>query len=176
MQISPVSFNDDGTIYEEFAKKYKTHERGFFILAPSGVGKTHFCKNQSEQHWIDGDELWLAAKAHPEGPWWLESLEINDRIDQRSDVVTMEAMWQGFWIMGASCSWLKPNAIVIPDWDEHKRLIKHREENDYDGGVTSESLWQVEGHRYKIIEKWHIQDDVPLFKTIEEAVNFLTTN
>lgn len=175
MHIPPLVFQNGDELYSEFQKKYKTHDEGLFILAPSGAGKTHFCTHQTEQNWIDGDELWMAAGAHPDGPWWTQPIEVINRVDNRSDVITMEAKALGFWIMGASNLWLKPDAIVIPDWEAHIKYIKHREETNYDGGATSEGLAQVQDH-ISVIKKWNSEHGVPMFKTIEEAVEALTSN
>lgn len=173
MKINPVVFSLDTDFYKNFENIYKKHDYGLFILAPSGAGKTHFCKSQVEKHWIDGDDLWMAAKAHPDGPWWEESLEVMNRVDQRSDVITMEAKHEGFWIMGASNNWLKPDAIVIPDWEKHKQYIEHRQKTNYDGGATMERLSQVQSH-IEWIKKWHTDHGVPLFESIDEAVQSLT--
>lgn len=140
-------------------------------MAPSGAGKTHFVESQKEPHWLDGDDLWMSAKAHPDGPWWLEPLETITEIDSRSDVITVEAKKLGFWIVGASNSWLKPDAIVIPHWSTHKKWIGIREKTIYDGGATSDKLDQVISHR-KWILKWEKQG-VPKFKTVEAATEFL---
>lgn len=169
MNFPPVTFRDDQQFYDTLGTKYHRHSSGLFILAPSGAGKTYFCTHQNEPHWIDGDELWNASGAHPTGiAWWLGGIDTINRVDQRSDVVTMEAKRQGFWIMGASNFWLKPDAIVIPDWETHVQFIKHREENNYDGGAKSDALDQVKEH-IKAIKKWHTEHDVPLFTSIEEA-------
>jgi len=170
-RLGKLDENKIKEVLEEFKGKYITHTKGFFIMAPSGAGKTYFCKNQSELHWIDGDDIWIAAGAHPDRSWWLESGETMDEIDKRSDVVTFLAKEAGYWIMGASNYWLKPDAIVIPDWDEHKRLIKYREEHDYDGGVTSDKLNQVLRHREWIM-RWS-EKGTPVFKTVQDAVNYL---
>jgi len=175
MSISPVVFQNGQHFYDELAKTYTKHDKGLFILAPSGAGKTHFCKAQTTPHWIDGDDLWTGAGAHPPVQWWTMGIEAINRIDQRSDVVTMEAMLQGFWIIGASNYWLKPDAIVIPDRDTHISYIKHRQENNYDGGATVDALEQVWGH-IEVIERWHTEHDVPQFQSIEEAVKNLTKN
>lgn len=159
-------------ILEEFKSKYIAHNEGFFIMAPSGVGKTYFCNNQNEPNWIDGDEIWIATGAHPSRSWWLEGSEVISEVDKRSDVVTFLAREMGYWIMGASNFWLQPDAIVIPDWEEHKKLIKYREENNYDGGAKSDEFDQVLSHREWIM-KWS-EKGTPVFKTIEEAVNNLT--
>jgi len=169
MHIPSVAFTNSTPIYKELGERYIKHKSGLFILAPSGAGKTHFCKNQTEKHWIDGDELWMKAGAHPDGPWWKEPLEVINRVDQRSDVITMEAKNEGFWILGASNYWLKPDAIVIPDWETHKQYIAHRETNNYDGGATSDDHSQVLGH-IEVIKAWHVNHNVPLYKSIPEAV------
>ena len=173
MNINPVTFNEDAKFYNQLGEKYLKHDFGLFILAPSGAGKSHFCRGQKEKHWIDGDDLWMGSHAHPEGPWWLEPIDTMNRIDKRSDIVTMEAMYEGFWVMGASNFWLKPSAIVLPDWEQHVAYIKFREENNYDGGAKSDRLKQVEEHR-AAIEKWHTDHGVPLFKSVDEAVKSLS--
>jgi len=173
MDFPAVTFTDNQAFYDDFAKKYRRHSKGLFILAPSGAGKTHYCKNQQEPHWIDGDDLWIGSGAHPAGvEWWTGGEDVIHRVDQRSDVVTMEAKLQGFWIMGASCYWLKPDAVVIPDWDTHTSYIREREENHYDGGAKSDALDQVKVHIAEIKE-WHTTHGVPLFSSIEEAVRTL---
>lgn len=168
---TPLVFADGTQIYKELGGKYIQHKFGLFILAPSGAGKTHFIKNQKEPHWIDGDDLWNSARAHPDGPWWTQGKDVIDEIDQRSDVITVEAKKLGFWIMGASNNWLKPDAIVIPHWRSHKKFIKHREETHYDGGATSDGLDQVLSHRKQILQ-WS-KKGVPVFKSVPEAVDYL---
>ncbi|KKP64261.1 MAG: hypothetical protein UR60_C0025G0017 [Candidatus Moranbacteria bacterium GW2011_GWF2_34_56] len=58
---TPLMFSDGSTVYNKFKKEYKVHSKGFFILAPSGAGKTYYIKNQKAKHWIDGDLLWEAV-------------------------------------------------------------------------------------------------------------------
>jgi len=174
MTLNPIIFSDGNSYYQELGKKYIKHEFGLFILAPSGVGKTYYCQSQSENHWIDGDELWVGTNAQPDPSekWWTQGLDVINIIDQRSDVVTVDAKLEGFWIMGASNYWLKPDAIVIPDWDTHVKYIKTRQENNYDGGATLDALEQVKSHR-ESINKWNSEHGVPKFKSIDEAVNNL---
>lgn len=171
--MKSVIFTDGTQFFEDLQTKYRKHDRGYFILAPSGSGKTYFCNNQTEPHWIDGDELWMTSGAHPDGAWWLEPVEVINRVDQRSDTITMEAMNKGFWIMGASNYWLKPDAIVIPDWDTHKKYIATRHENNYDGGATPDDHDQVLRH-IEFIKKWHVEHQVPQFPSIKDAVDALT--
>lgn len=168
----PLIFSDGTAIYNKFKKDYVTHKKGFFILAPSGAGKTHYINHQKKKNWIDGDILWEATNAHPKEEWWLD-MDMIDEADQKSDIITVQAKKQGFWIMGASNSWLKPDAIVIPNWGMHKKFIKHRETHNYDGGAKSDRLKQVLNHR-KIILQW-AKKGVPKFESIEQAADYLAS-
>jgi len=50
-------FVDGPAFYKKFAQEFITHKKGFFIMAPSGAGKTYFIDRQKEKHWMDGDTL-----------------------------------------------------------------------------------------------------------------------
>jgi hypothetical protein len=158
----------------EFGQKYRRHDKGLFILAPSGAGKSHYVREQATPDWIDGDTLWTAAGAHPDREWWLESLEVIQAIDAKCDEITKRAKEKGFWIMGASNNGLLPDAIVIPDWEKHKAMIKYREEHNYDGGAKTDRLDQVLGHR-----EWMLtlaKQGIPVFPTIEAATRELSSH
>lgn len=170
---TPLVFTDGTEVYSKLREVYTTHKVGYFIMAPSGAGKTHFIKSQPEMHWLDGDELWMATNAHPDGAWWNEPIETIIEIDSRCDVITQEAKKLGFWILGASNNWLPPDAIVLPDWETHKKWIAHREQTNYDGGATSDKLDQVQNHRAWIAE-WEAKG-VPKFETVEAAASFLAS-
>lgn len=170
---TPLIFSDGTEVYKKFAKEHITHKKGFFIMAPSGSGKTYFIERQKEKHWLDGDSLWEITNAHPKGEWWLWEGEAIDEIDQRSDVITVQAKKLGFWIIGASNFWLKPDAIVLPHWSTHKKYIMDREKNNYDGGAKSDRLGQVLGHR-KWIRQW-AKKGVPVFNSVAEATNYLAS-
>jgi len=170
--MNSVVFADGDDFFKKLEDKYISHDKGFFVLAPSGTGKTHFCKNQIDTDWIDGDDLWISSGAHPNYDWWNKGLDTINRVDSRSDIVTDEAREKGFWIMGASNFWLIPDAIVIPDWETHIGYIKNRETTGYDGGATSDKLEQVKNH-IEFMKKFSKSNNVPIFKSIEEAVNNL---
>jgi hypothetical protein len=165
-------FCDGEALLKKFQEGYGTHPKGFFILAPSGSGKTHFIKNQIKNDWIDGDDLWLAAKAEPENEWWNESLDKINEVEQRCDVITSQAKKLGFWIMGASNWWLLPDAIVLPPWRVHKNYIIKRENNNYDGGAKSDTFLQVMNHR-KYMQGIARKNKIPVFRTVEDAVTYL---
>ena len=168
---TPIIFADGTKFWNKITDKYVTHKKGFFILGPSGSGKTHFVKNQQEKHWIDGDELWEGANSAPAGEWWLRSGEDIGVIDSRSDVITTQAKLLGLWVVGASASWIKPDAIVIPHWSTHKKYIKYREQHGYDGGAKSDAFAQVLWHRRWIMK--YAKQGVPQFKTVQEAADYL---
>ena len=166
---TPVVFADGTAVFKELAKTYKTHKKGYFILAPSGAGKTHFVDNQKQKDWIDGDVLWMTTHAHPEGEWWLDMSRV-DQVEQRSDVITVQAKGLGFWIVGSDSYAVTPDAIALPHWSTHKRYIKLREKQ-YDGGATSEHLAQVLHHRRWLAK--FARKGVPIFRSVEEAAAFL---
>ena len=170
---TPLMFTDGSEVYKKFSANCILHKIGYFIMAPSGSGKTYYIDRQMEKHWIDGDSLWEATNAHPSGEWWL-NVDSIDEIDQRSDVITTQAKKLGFWIIGASNNWMQPDAIVIPPWEVHKKYILNREKNNYDGGATSDRLSQVQGH-IKWIKQWALKG-VPEFKSMEEAAFYLQNN
>ncbi|KKU28378.1 MAG: hypothetical protein UX42_C0017G0003 [Microgenomates group bacterium GW2011_GWC1_46_20] len=174
--IKPTVFSEDNSVFRKFMDEFIVHCSGYFILAPSGTGKTYFVKHQKEKHWIDGDILWEAAGAHPRRAWWTEGVEIIQEVDQRSDVITHQAKKLGLWILGASNFWLRPDAIVLPDLKIQKEFILKREITNYDGGAKSKDFQQVINHRAWIKNKWLKKEKVPQFKTIKEAVLFLEKN
>lgn len=168
---TPLIFTDGTDYWNKVTEEYIVHQKGFFILGPSGVGKTHFIKNQTESHWIDGDKIWASTNASPAGEWWLRSGDDIGVIDSRSDIMTAQAKKLGLWIMGASNYWLKPDAIVVPHWSTHQKYIRHREQHNYDGGAKSDAFKQVLGHRQWIMK--YAKQGVPQFTSVEQAVNYL---
>lgn len=172
-QKTPLIFADGREFYKKLGEEYIVHKKGFFILAPSGAGKSHYYRNQKEgeKHWIDADRLWRWAKAMPVGVWW-ENLESIYDVEKKCDMITYEARKIGFWMLGSANSWLKPDAIVIPNWKTHIKFVKIREKN-YDGGAKSDevALSQLRNHR-KWISLW-AKKGVPKFKSIEDATKYL---
>ncbi len=168
---TPLIFSDGTSTYDELKKEYNTHNKGYFIYGPSGVGKTYFINNQKVKNWIDGDILWEATKAFPNGDWWNWPGEEIDTIERRADVITEQAKKQGFWIMGASCVNIIPDAIVIPEFKTHLKYIKHREAHNYDGGIKSDDLDKIKQTR-KYFSRF-AKYGVPIFKSVDEAVYYI---
>lgn len=178
MTLNSVIFSEGKDFFENLSQKYTTHERGLFIMTPSGAGKTYYCKNQSTPDWIDGDELWCLANAQPdpETKWWDMGLAVINAVEQRCDVITSQAVEKGFRILGSVNYWYKPDAIVVPDWDILVRQIKMRQESgDYDGGLTESHHEQLRSH-ISVINEWNTKHGVPKYDSIENAIAALTMN
>jgi hypothetical protein len=171
---TPLIFADGTSFYTQLAEDYIAHKQGFFILGPSGVGKSHYYRNQpaDEKHWIDADRVWRWSNAMPKGAWWEKGYKVIYDVEAKCDVITQEAKKQGFWLIGSSNRWLVPDAIVIPHWNTHVKLIKKRELN-FDGGArsTPEDLAQLKNHRKEIL-RWS-KAGVPKFNSVEGAVKYL---
>jgi hypothetical protein len=172
-KIDPVCFKRGEKVFEQFMEKYIVHRRGLFIVGPSGCGKTYFVKHQREKHWIDGDILWTKTGAAPKRAWWAEGTEIIDEVDRKSDVITMQAKKLGLWVVGASFFGIKPDAIVIPTWERHQKNILKREKYHYGGGATSKDFEKMVEYR-KFLRKYATDNKIPVFKTMTEAVDYLT--
>lgn len=169
----PLIFTDGTEFFKKLEKDYIKHKKGFFIMGPSGVGKSHFYRTQKEgeRHWIDADRIWRWSKAMPKGAWW-ETPELIEEVEQKCDVITVQAKKMGFWLIGSANWWLKPDAIVIPHWRTHIKFIKKRELN-FDGGARAnpKELAQVLRHR-KWILTWQ-KKGVPKFNSVAEATKYL---
>lgn len=168
---TPLVFTDGTNIYNELKKEYITHKKGYYIYGPSGVGKTYFIKKQTTKHWIDGDTLWSKTKAFPNDNWWTRPGNELDAIERRADVITDQAKKLGFWIIGASCVNIIPDAIIIPDFKTHLKYIKYREEHNYDGGITSENITKIKNFRKYVLR--YKKQGVPVFKSVDAAAEYL---
>ena len=165
------SFSSSDSIFNMLAEEYIMHDKGYFMLAPSGVGKTYFVTHQKENHWIDGDYLWdITGADYLGGEWVYDYAKVED-VNKRCDKVTFLAKQAGFWIIGSSNWNLKPDAIVLPHWRVHKQRIVKRENTNYDGGAKSNDFAGVLKHR-KLIAQW-VKKGVPRFYDVESAANYI---
>jgi hypothetical protein len=171
---SSAKIKDDVEFFDELAKTYVKHKAGLFILAPSGTGKSYFTSRQDKKDWIDGDILWPLAGADTTSDEWIDDLSTVMETNNKCDVVTEKAKKLGFWVIGASNSWLKPDAIVLPEWDTHLSYIKKRQADieNFDGGATLANIDGLKSHIRWISDKWPMKE-VQYFTSIEEAVKFL---
>ncbi len=171
MNNTPVIFADGTAFFSKLSTEYIRHDKGYFILAPSGVGKTYFVSKQVQKDWIDGDTLWPLSGADLTSDGWVSNPAIVEEVNRKSDVITHEARKLGFWIIGSSNDTLRPDAIVLPEWEQHREYIDFRESTEYDGGAKIEDLEGIKAHR-AIIKKWAYKG-VPEFKSVEEASDYL---
>lgn len=165
----PLVFSDCTEIFNELKKEYKIQEKGYFIYGPSGVGKTYFIKSQVVENWIDGDVLWSATKAFPNGDWWNWSGKEIDEIEKRADVITEQVKRLGFRIIGASSVNFVPDAIVMPDFETHLKYIQYRETHQYDGGMKSDDLEKIKRNREYFLR--FQKAGVPIFKRVQYLEN-----
>jgi hypothetical protein len=169
---TPSILQEGVGVYQKFVRESVPHKKGFFIVAPSGAGKTYFVTRQEEKNWIDGDTLWIAGGAFPGDLWWTGGLEVIKEVEARCDVITSEAKRQGLWVIGASNNWLVPDAVVLPPLAINIAYIKSREENNYDGGLTSKNLKQLKAHR-KEIKQLAKKRKVPIFTSVQAATDHI---
>jgi hypothetical protein len=169
---TPLIFTNGTDFYNNLSKNSIRHKKGLFILAPSGSGKTFYITRQKVNDWIDGDTLWSTANADLTNDEWENDMNIVMETNNRCDIITEQAKKQGFWVMGSSNNWLRPDAIVLPPWNIHKKYVTNRESNDYDGGAKNENLSELKAHR-KIIKQW-MKVGVPCFMSIAEAAHYLS--
>lgn len=164
---TPIIFGDGTDIFDNLKKEYISHKKGRFILAASGTGKSYYVANQKEKHWIDGDYFWKITNADLTPEVWVHDMEVVMEVNNRSDVMTQQAIKQGLWIVGSSNNWLKPDAIVILDEETHRSYINKRENMGYDGGAKDEDFEGVKRHN-EIIKRWS-DKGVPIFDSVEAA-------
>ncbi len=163
----PVVFANGTDVYDRLAQSYRRHAKGYFLLAPSGAGKTYFVDHQVLPDWIDGDVLWQAVGALPDGEWWNLPLERIMELEARCDLITQEARRLGFWVLGGSNTWLQPDAVVLPHWQTQKYRMGLRLKHNYDGGLAPDQTGKALTQR-RWFSRWTKQG-VPKFTSIEAA-------
>ncbi len=164
-----LKFTDGEDVYKDFNTKYKRHKKGYIILGPPGIGKTHFINSQKgkKKDWIDVDQLF--------GP---ESLNItngdfnfNNHKDQddarlaylRADYMLEQSRQYGYRIIGALFWEYKADAVVIPSLKQHKLYAESRKDLDLNKIKNMRKIFLSHARKYKI----------PVFQSINDAVNYL---
>lgn len=171
MSLNFYTLNQNKDKLNELKKNYKTHDFGKVILGPSCIGKTTFIKSQKEKNWVDTDDImskldvdWHYKEEIP------EQMILNYRM---VDFYLAQLKLQGFYILGSLFWEFTPDAIVLPSWKEHKKMLekrkKQKENNELNFAWKMTNV-DVKKNR-KFLKKLAKRRKIPIFKTIEEAIN-----
>jgi hypothetical protein len=152
-------FCDGSHVYKRYNKDYKKHKKGYIILGPPGIGKTTFVKNQKgKKDWIDADDLFkdLGVKWHQN-----EKNDVDFRLNYlRADYMLEQSKLLGYRVIGSLFYKYKPDAIVIPRLNIHKKYIAKRKD------LKLQNVIDIRKYLLKRAKKYN----VPVFDNIEEAV------
>jgi hypothetical protein len=162
---------------EELKKYYNTHHQGKIIIGPSCIGKTTFLKSQTgfKKDWIDTDDImkyldvdWHFGEENP------IQKELNYRI---CDFYLAQLKLQGFWILGSLFWEYTPDAIVIPKWKEHKKMLKKRIEERIEEKKKNKInfIWKMSFQDIKeyrtLLKKLAKQRKIPIYNSVIKAVS-----
>nr|QFG74434.1 MAG: hypothetical protein [Megaviridae environmental sample] len=160
---STFAFTDGSKVYKEFNKGYKTHTKGYVILGPPGIGKTWYVKNQKgKKDWVDSDDLLgaLGVKWHQN-----QNNKLDFRLNYlRADYILEQSKLLGYRIIGALFWEYKADAMVIPPMSQHMIYMKKRKD------LNEKKLKNFR----KIFKDHAIKFQIPIFESIEDAVEHLT--
>jgi guanylate kinase len=162
---------------EELKKSYNTHHQGKIIIGPSCIGKTTFLKSQTgfKKDWIDTDDImkYLDVDWHYNEEN-LKQCELNYRI---CDFYLAQLKLQGFWILGSLFWEYTPDAIVIPKWKEHKKMLKKRIEERIEEKKKNKInfIWKMSFQDIKeyrtLLKKLAKQRKIPIYNSVIKAVS-----
>lgn len=139
-------------IHEWFTPK----ARGAVILAPPGAGKSYWIQKHPEAGWEDADMLY----EHDENFEGTASEEEKEAYYKNIDQRLQESRDKGVKVLSSLFWEFVPDAVVIPDEKVHKQYVKNREDLN----------WDFVQEIRKILNDM----DVPHFKKIDDAVNWIT--
>lgn len=167
--MSLFKFCDGTDVYKKYAKKYKQHDIGYVILGPPGIGKTTYIQKDEKavwargekKDWIDQDDLFNEL-----GVNWSQNVDNQEdfRLNYlRADYISEQSKKLGFRLIGSLFWEYKADAIVIPEWNQHKQFIEKR------GDLDKKMVLEVR----KLLEEQSKKLNIPVFTTIEAAVAYL---
>ena len=80
---------------------------------------------------------------------------------------------QGFYILGSLFWEFTPDAIVLPSWKKHKKMLEKRKKQQENNEI--DFVWKMTNNQVKknrkFLKKMAKRRKIPIFKTIEEAIN-----
>lgn len=172
MSLNFYTIKENNKIFDELKKKYIVHNKGKIILGPSCIGKTTFIKSQvgKKKHWIDTDVImskldlnWHFNESDP------NQEELNYRI---CDFYLAQLKLQGFWILGSLFWDYKPDAIILPKWKEHKKLLKKREIQQKNNELNF--VWNMTEkdviNQRNLMKKLAKERKIPIYKSIYKSI------
>ena len=160
---SKFMFTSGKRKYNSIDKKYKCHKKGYYILAPPGSGKSYYIRHLDgeKKDWLDADILCNACNTC----WHLNKKNpVELRLNYlRNEYIIEQSRALGYRILG-SLFWedIKPDAIVMPDYKDHKKLFQKR--ND----INLTFIKKIRSLILKLAKK----KKVKVFKTIPEAIKY----
>ena len=171
MSLNFYTLTQNNEKLEQLKKIYKTHDYGKVILGPSCIGKTTFIKSQKEKIWVDTDNImskldvdWHYREEIP------EQMILNYRM---VDFYLAQLKLQGFYILGSLFWEFTPDAIVLPSWKKHKKMLENRKKQQENNEI--DFVWKMTNNQVKknrkFLKKMAKRRKIPIFKTIEEAIN-----
>ena len=159
-----LKFTDGQEIYQNLEKIYKRHPKGYVILGPPGIGKTTFVNSQKgiKRDWIDSDVIFGNENLNVN--WQNNQNNIDEKLSYlRADYMLEQSKQYGFRIIGALFWKYKADCMIIPPVDIHKRFLKSRKDLDFNNVIKIRDIFQ----------KHAIDNNIPIFETIEESIKYL---
>ena len=169
MSLDNIVFSQKPNNYlKNTFSKFKTHEKGCVIFGAPGIGKTTYIINQKpkdgKKDWIDTDDLFgkKGTNAHFNAVNKDPSSSAFKLNYLRCDYSLELCKSLGFRIIGALFWEYVPDAIVILSDAKHKEYLKKRKDLNL----------QMVNNVNQILRNIAKEHKVPIFNTIEEAVNY----
>ena len=157
-------FCDGTSIYNNINKIYNTHNKGYIILGPPGIGKTNFVTNQSVNNWVDMDYLLTQLGVD----WHFNECDKTDfKLNyMKVDYILEQSKSLGYRIIGSPFWECKADAIVIPSLKTHSEYVSKRIDLNNDTIDTLRTIFKKHG----------CDNNIRIFESINEAVTFLELN
>jgi hypothetical protein len=160
---SKFMFSDGTKVYNNINKYHKTHKKGYSILGPPGIGKTTYINGLKEKkkNWVDSDNLCRELNVK----WRQNEKNPNEfRLNYlRADYILEQSRLLGYRIIGALFWEHKADAIVILPFKKHLEYASKRKDLNIQNIKNMRKIFKDHAKKFKI----------PIFKSIEEAVEYL---